>query len=177
MQQVLYAVAALLVFAVFGMTRHEAIARGERAEVTREVETAALEVADRWNSRLRDTAFDESDLSRPQMRLEGELDGLTPVANFGVHEEALVAEFDDIDDFDLLDVTESEAVSLGRTTFRIQISVRYADTATFGAVAGLSTAKVATVTVTEVLPSSTTRPPVRVEMPVRVTPARQFLHS
>jgi hypothetical protein len=177
MQQVLFCLAAILVFAVFSLTRHEALASGERAEMKREVETAALEVAERWTARVRDTAFDEADLARAQMRLQGELDGLTPLASFGPTEEAFPGDFDDVDDFDRLDVPDSEQVGLGVSPFRVQISVRYADPATFGPAAGPTTAKEALVTVTEVLPPGATRPPVRVQMPVRVTPARQFLHS
>jgi hypothetical protein len=177
MQQVLLSLAAVLVFAVFGLTRHQALAAGERAERTREIETAALQVAERWGARIRDTAFDEADLTRPSMRLLGEIDGLTPPSAFGPTEEALLADFDDVDDFHGLDAPDSERAGLGLTPFRVQVSVRYADPATFGAAAGATTAKEALLVVTEVLPAGADRPPVRVQLPVRVTPARQFLHS
>ncbi len=178
MQQTLLCLAAVLVFSLFGLSRHRALAADERAEVRRETEAAALATAERWAATLTDAAFDEADLDRTQpMRLAGQTTGLTPKARFGAREEATVAAFDDIDDYAGYDRTETARAALGLVLLRVHIDVAYADPATFAPVSGslVTTAKVAVVTVTEVRTDGQTR--VTATLPVRVTPASQFLHS
>ncbi len=178
MQQTLLCLAAVLVFSLFGLGRHRALAADERAEARRETEAAALAAAQRWAAALTDAAFDEADLDRTQpMRLAGQTLGLTARARFGPAEEATPADFDDVDDYDGLDAVETQRAALGVVAFRVRIAVAYADPATFAPVSGspVTTAKVAIVTVTEVRGDGEL--PVTATLPVRVTPASQFLHS
>ena len=178
MQQTLLCLAAVLVFSLFGLGRHRAIASDERAEARRETEAAALATAERWAATLTDAAFDEADLDRTRpMRLAGQTAGLTPRDHFGATEEATPTDFDDVDDYDGFDHTETTRAALGVVAFRVRIAVAYADPATFAPVSGsgLTTAKTAVVTVTEVRTDG--QPPATATLPVRVTPASQFLHS
>ncbi len=175
MQQTLFCLAAVLVFSVFGLSRHRAIAADAHAETRRATEAAALATAERWAATLQDAAFDEADVPRTAMRLAGETAGLTPAARFGPTEEATPAAFDDVDDYDGLDRSETARAALGLVSVRVRIAVRYADPATFAPAAGRTTAKVAVVTVTEVRTDG--RTPATASLPVRVTPAGQFLHA
>lgn len=175
MQQTLFCLAALLVFSVFGLSRHRAIAADAHTEARRATEAAALATAERWAATLRDAAFDESDVPRTAMRLAGETAGLTPAARFGPTEEATAAAFDDVDDYHGFDRVETARAGLGLVSVRVRIAVRYADPATFAPTAGPTTAKSAVVTVTEVRSDGQT--PASAALPVRMTPAGQFLHS
>ncbi len=178
MQQTLLCLAAVLVFSLFGLGRHRALAAAERSEARRETEAAALATTERWAATLVDAAFDEADLDRTQpMRLAGQTAGLTPRARFGPAEEPAVVAFDDVDDYDGLDLVETQRAALGVVAFRVRIAVAYADPATFAPVSGsaITTAKVAVVTVTEVRTDG--ERPATATLPVRVTPAGQFLHA
>ena len=175
MQQTLFCLAAVLVFALFGLSRQRALAADEQAEVRRETEAAALATAERWAATLKDAAFDEADVPRTAMRLSGETAGLASPAAFRDAGEATPAAYDDVDDYDGLDRTETSRAALGLVSVRVRIAVAYADPATFASAAGPTTAKVAVVTVTEVRADG--RAPVTATLPVRVTPAGQFLHS
>lgn len=178
MQQTLLCLAAVLVFSLFGLGRHRAIAADERAEARRETEAAALATAERWAAALADAAFDEADLDRTRpMRLAGQTAGLTPRAHFGTYEEAAATDFDDVDDYDRFDGTETARAALGVVAFRVRIAVSYADPVTFAPVAGsqITTAKTAVVTVTEVRTDGQLA--ATATLPVRVTPASQFLHA
>ena len=174
MHQTLLCLAAVLVFATFGVTRHRALAADERAEIRRATEATALATAERWAATLRDAAFDEADAAHATMRLSGETAGLhAPAAFHDAGETA--ATFDDVDDYDGLDTVETARAGMGFVSVRVRVAVAYADPGTFAPAAGLTTAKVATVTVTEVRADGQT--PVAATLAVRVTPAGQFLHS
>lgn len=169
MPQTLLAVAASILLAVYGLSRHQALAADERASIGREVESAAGHVAERWAALARDLAFDESDVGQTQVRFRGNVAGLS--ARLGVDAgERLsdVTTLDDADDLHGLDATEMAVVGDGVVPLRVRITATYA---TGGATptASPTTAKVITVVVAEVTSGPTRRPPVQVTLPVRVT--------
>ncbi|MGB3541464.1 hypothetical protein [Rubrivirga sp.] len=178
MSQVLYCIAAVIVFALFGLSRHTTEAHDRRTFDTLEVETAAHDVAQRWAARVRSHSFDEADRLRVEIRRD--LGGLTPSADFGL--EGGEISFDDVDDFD--DVTarrDTAWVGPNRDRallFDVDIDVRYVALDGAGDVVPSGTptlAKEARIVVLEADASSAL--PVRIEVPIQVTAAGQFLHA
>ncbi|HEX8299948.1 MAG TPA: hypothetical protein VF594_12370 [Rubricoccaceae bacterium] len=178
MPQTLLVVAAVILLAVFGLNRHRSIAADERSSIGREIEAAALAVGERWTGLARDLAFDEADVSAVQMRLQGNVAGLTAAPGREAGETlADVTTLDDVDDLHGLSVTESAAVAEGAVSFRVTATTGYAVPGTWATVASPTTAKIVTLTVREVTTGPTQRPPVVLTLPVRVSAALQFVHN
>lgn len=181
MNQTLLCLAAVVVFALFGVTRHRTLAADEQAEARREAEAATLATAERWAATIADASFDQADVTRTTLRLSNDTADLAAAATeFGVHDpgETTAADFDDVDDYDDLDVSETARAAMGVLPVRVRVEVAYvalqAD-GTFAESPTPTTTKAATITVTEA--SATGRTPAHATLTVRVTPAGQFLHS
>ena len=183
MQQVLLTVVAAVILGYLGLSRHQSHARDERASMVRELEAAALSLAEQWSGEVRALAFDEADLSRMQVRLGSDLSGLTSVLGPEAGEDpADPGTFDDADDFNGYSVVETAPFTDGTgamQTFQVRLSVSYADPTTWAPSTTPKTAKIATVTVEETggLAAKQERPPVTVSLPVRLTPLRQFSYQ
>lgn len=183
MAQTLLAVAAVIVLGLFGLSRHRALAADDRADLGRAVEDAALQVSERWGGAVRDLAFDEADVTSGVARLRGDVTGLlSTLGTDGPSEDpADPATFDDVDDFAAIGPgaarLDSARAGSGTVAFRVSFSATYAQPGTFAPSASPTTAKVVTVTVEEAGPGRDGRPPVRVTTPIRITPAKQFLHN
>lgn len=176
--QTLTAIAAVSIMALFGLSRHRGIAADERAAIGRSVEVAALTVSERWGGAIRDLAFDEADVNASEIRLRGQVDGLSNVMGTEAGEVALDPEtFDDIDDYHGLVLQDTVEVAGGEVRFEVSFSVRYGRSGTFEFSRNPTTAKVATVVVREISDGRGGRSPVRVETPIRMTPTKQSLHS
>ena len=176
--QTLFAVLALSVLALLGLSRSRGAAADERATIGRAIEMAALGVSERWGGELRDAAFDESDLSADDVRLRDNVDGLTMALGTEPGEDpADWTTFDDVDDFDGAATRDTVAVGDGEVVFDVSYSVVYVDPDTFAPAGRPTTTKLATVIVREIGAGRGGRPPVRVETPIRVTPTKQALHG
>ncbi|MEM1115540.1 MAG: hypothetical protein AAF845_14170 [Bacteroidota bacterium] len=188
MSQLIYCLAAIVILALYGLNRHQTQAAGERTLISREVESGALQVAERWAARIKDRAFDEADVAAAEPRID-DLTGLTDPAFLGVStaDEVLseapahgtdFARFDDVDDFAEVSGIDTLWVGAERATpllFQVDIDVRYVNAATLAPSAGTTLAKEAVVQV--VGPLIDGRPAARVRVPVHTTAARQFLHN
>lgn len=182
MSQVLYCLAAVLVFALFGLSRQTSEADDRRALDVLEVETAAHDVAQRWAARIRSLPFDEADRLRAAIRRDPVRDvaDLTPESGFGPGLEGGETAPDDVDDLHGVSVRDTAWVGPARDRpllFDVFVEVRYAATTASGtAYPGTPTlAKEARVIVLET--QTAREAPVRVEVPVHTTAARQFLHA
>ena len=168
MPQTLLAVAASIILAVYGLSRHQALAADERAAIGREVEDAAAHVAERWAALARDLAFDEADIGKTQVRFRGNVTGLSSRLGLDAGESLTdLTTLDDADDLHGYDATETALVADGAVPLRVRITASYVANA--APTASLTTAKVVTVTVSEVTSGPTRRVPVQVTLPVRVT--------
>lgn len=160
-----------------GFHRQQALASTERARIERAVEDAALEVAERWGGAVRDLAFDEADLGAAEIRVRGDVAGLSAIGRDAGELAGDPTTFDDVDDVHGLVVNEAVEVDGGSLAFRVTFEARYAQPVSFAPAAGPTTAKLVTITVEEVGGGHGHRPAVRLQSPVRATPAKQFLHN
>lgn len=178
MPQTLLVVASVVILSVYGMNRHRAVAAGERAVIGREVEAAALAIGERWTGLARDLAFDEADVGAGEIRLRGNVVGLTtrfgPEAGETLND---LTTLDDVDDIHGLVLTDRAFVSTGDVVYTVRATVTYANPTTWAVSASPSTAKILTVVVTEVTSGQTQRPRVEVTLPVRLSAARQFVQT
>ncbi|HEX9951591.1 MAG TPA: hypothetical protein VGB53_07470 [Rubricoccaceae bacterium] len=178
MPQTLLVVASVILLAVYSLNRHRSIAADERSAIGREVEAAALDVGERWTGLARDLAFDEADVGAVQMRLQGNVAGLTATPGREAGETlADVTTLDDVDDLDGLSVTQAAAAGEGAVSFTVTARVRYAVPGTWVPTSAPTTAKIVTVEVRELTTGPTQRPPVALTLPVRVSAALQFVHN
>lgn len=179
MHQSILILAAAIILGVLGFSRHQAQADDERAAMVREIESSALSVAERWSSHVRDLAFDEADIGAREVRVRNDTDGLSTTLGPDAGESITdPLTFDDADDFHGIALRESSPVGRGdeSVAFDVTASVTYASPANWREARVPRTAKVVTVTVTEVADSDRGRPLVSVSVPVRITPAHQFAH-
>ena len=187
MAQVVYCLVAIVVLALFSLSRHETQAADERVLLGREVESAALEVAERWAARVKDRAFDEADVGSSEIRLD-RTDDLTPPSLFGAALAAEVLEapahgldadrFDDVDDFDGVSGVDTLWVGPDRADpllFQVDLAVGYVDPASGAPSAAPTLAKEVTVDVLG--PIVRGRPMGEAHLVVHTTAARQFLHN
>ena len=176
MPQSILLVAAALILGTMGLTRHRAHVAAERAVVTREMESAALVVAERWAGQARARAFDEADVNAPEARVRDDVAGLSAVLGPDPGEVATdPSTFDDADDFH--GFVTRDTVSLGTgdpVRFDVRLAATYARRSDWSPLAARSTYKVVTVTVTEAAPNRG-RSAASVAIPIRLTPARQYL--
>lgn len=176
MPQSLFLLASISILAIFGLNRQRALAADERAAINRSIEVAALDVNERWGDQVRDRAFDEADVGSEIARVQGEVGGLSRQLGREAGEAAAdPATFDDVDDYHGLVIRDSSVVLGEPVLFDVSFTATYADTQAFGVVTSPTTAKVVTVVVEEVLSGPSERRPVRVEIPIRMTSAKQTL--
>lgn len=175
MQQTLLALAAVLAFSIFALTRHEDDAAMERRSISAHVERAAENLARARLSEISRLAFDEADIGTDRIRTTPST--LPLGADAG---ETSAADFDDIDDpmshAAVVGTPDIRAVPVGGGTVELQVEVsaRYVQPNDPGTVSAVPTlAKEIAVRVTEVLaPGQTTG-----RMPVQVTVRSVFTPS
>ena len=144
MPQTLLAVVAIVIFALFALSQHEATADAERTVITAEVEAAAGRLARQRLADVLARAFDEADLDAVSVRTSP-LGLSTLGADPGEATEAL---FDDLDDFHARPARTVTAPWMDETLdFTDSVAVRYLDPATLAPVAGPTLMKEVEVTV------------------------------
>lgn len=179
MPQFILILAATIILGLYGYSQHEGQARDDRATMVREIEAAALNVAEEWSGHVRDLAFDEADVGAREVRVRNETDGLTlafgPEAGEDPNDPR---SFDDVDDFHEFSRRVTSPVGRGanQVAFDVEVEVSYARLSDWQPVHGITTAKVVNVTVRESTTAQRGRPLVQVVLPVRLTPAHQFAH-
>lgn len=181
MPQTLFCLAALLVFAGYGLTRHRTAAADEAVTVVSELEAAALRVAQEASVQAKNVAFDEADIGRDALRLAGDTDGLTEPAQFGrglpaEADERASGRLDDVDDFHMRVVRTRAEVAGADVAFDVAFFVRYLDPATLQPVGRPTTLKEVVTLVSEVAPDGA-RPPARVTLRTQVNSIKLALHN
>lgn len=179
MPQSILILAAAIILGILGLSRHQARAEDDRASMVREVEAAALSVAERWSSHVRDLAFDEADVGAREVRVRNDDTGLSTSLGPDAGEDGSDPRtFDDVDDFSGYTLRETTPVGRGVETvaFDVEVSAEYANPVNWQTASSPTTAKQVTVSVREVASGERGRPLVRVAIPVRLTPAHQFAH-
>lgn len=126
MQQTILALAALLAFSIYMLTRHSAEAEIEQIAITAEMEFAATDIATQRLAEVLASAFDEADLDRQGTRAT--IEGLSTIgtADSG---EPTEADFDDIDDYHTVSRSVQRRWQGGDLVFTDSVSVRYVDPA------------------------------------------------
>ncbi len=178
MPQYILILAASIILGVLGLSRHSDQAKDDRDTMVREIEAAALTVAEKWAGHARDLAFDEADIGAPEVRLQGDASGLSAVLGLDAGEShSAPHSFDDVDDFHGLSRQDSASVLKDVTfVFDITITAGYTQGAGWATSATPTTSKAVTVRVREVVTGNQGRAPVEVVLPVRLTPALQYTH-
>ncbi|MEM1056801.1 MAG: hypothetical protein AAGI52_14860 [Bacteroidota bacterium] len=170
MQQTILALAAILIFSLYAMSRHQADASRERLAITAEVETAAVGIARTRMHEITLREFDEADIGREGAR--SSLAGLTATSSFGPDMgETTEATYDDIDDFDGRATPQTVQWNGRNLVFRDSVSVRYVVPATAAASAGATLAKEVTIIVTAAPDGFIGTPEVAARLRRIVTPA------
>ncbi len=147
MHQTILALAALLTFSIYMLTRHNVEAEFERVAITAEMELAATDIATERLSMVLASAFDDADIGRQGTR--STTAGLSTIGTAD-SDEPNEAAFDDVDDYHTLTRASQRSWQGGDLVFTDSVSVRYVDpanpdsTLTGGA---MSIAKEVTVTV------------------------------
>ncbi len=186
MPQTLLVVASVIVLSLFGLNRHRAELADERAGIGLEIEGAALAVGERWTGIARDLAFDEADVGSAQIRLAGNVTGLSATLGREAGESlADLTTLDDVDDLNGLGTTETTAAGSGVVSFTVTARAKYAVPRTWADSPSNAptTAKIVEVVVTEVTTGTTGttgvtgRPPVRVTLPVRLSAPLQYTRA
>jgi len=169
MPQTLLALGAILAFAYFAFSQHQATADVEKSVVSAEYEHAAAEVGQSRLAAVTAYPFDEVDLHREGVRISPS--GLSTVGRDDG--ETAEAHFDDVDDFHAAPARPVDVLWVGQPlAFRDSVSVRYVDPATLAPVAGPSLAKEVTVFVRAVPVGWIGTPPIVAELRQIVTPTR-----
>jgi hypothetical protein len=134
MQQTILALAAILAFSYYALSRHRDDADAERRAVSSEIERALTDAARNRLAEIEAKAFDEQDLGAQSVRFTPPTSAIGRDAG-----EDTPAAFDDIDDYAslnaLLGGPETRVVSVssarrdgpsaGDVTFALTVSVRY----------------------------------------------------
>lgn len=179
MPQSILILAATIILGYLGFSRHQAQAEDQRAGMVREIEASALSVAERWSGHVRDLAFDEADVGAREVRVRNDEDGLSVTLGPDAGETAADPRtYDDADDFHGFSRRETTAIGDGTVNvdFDVTATATYASPANWRTARVPRTAKIVTVTVTEMASGARGRPLVTVTVPVRITPAHQFAH-
>lgn len=180
MPQSILIVAAAVILGLLGLSRHESRARDNRAIEQQEIEAAALRVAETWASAARDLAFDAADASASEVRVRNDTDGLSATLGPETGEVATDPRtFNDVDDYNGFARTETVPLGAGAgtATFIVSVEVIYARPTNWLPAFNPTTAKLATVTVREAGTQERGRNAVQVQLPVRFTPAQQFVRG
>ena len=169
MSQTILALAAILIFSLFALNRHEADAGRERIAITAEVETAAAGIA---RARLQEIArrhFDEADIDRKNVRTHE--NGLTPAHRFGPDGELTEDAYNDVDDFHGATRPQTATWNGQSIRFNDEVTVRYIDPSNPSANPSSSLAKEVTVIVRAAPDGFIGTPPVLARLRRVVTPA------
>lgn len=119
MQQTLFALAAILSFSYYALTRHTTDAEVEHDAITTEIETAVADVVRARLLRTTRLAFDEQDVGRAGIRID---QVPTSVLGPDVGETGGLIDFDDVDDID--GWSQIVPVAVGSSTIRARLSAR-----------------------------------------------------
>ena len=180
MPQAILIVVAAVLLGLLGLSRHEGMAQDTRASEQRDVEAAALVLAETWAGQIRDLSYDEADVSRTEVRLRDDRAGLsTTLGTEGAEVASDPRTYNDVDDFHGFQRRQSVSVGAGAATvdLDVRVDVIYARPNTWEPVTWHTTAKIATVTVREDTTVALGRRPVEVTLPLRLTPAQQFVRQ
>ncbi len=177
MQQTILALAAILIFSLYTLSRHEADAGNERISITSEVQRAATGLARARLHEVARRAFDEADVGRDGFR--SSTSTLTPRSAFGADlGETDESSYDDLDDFHGQPSRPVTATRNGQTlAFRDSVSVRYLDPANPASSPERSLAKEITVFVHAEPSGYIGTPPVVARLRRVITPASGAAHS
>ena len=173
MQQTLLALAAVLAFSSYALTRHRADADVERRAIDVEVEVMATGLSQSWMAQVQQFAFDEEDAESE----EGGIRRTAPRSILGPDAGETTDTFDDVDDWDGHRVRVSLPGPAGDLAFDLAITVEYVTFDASGSGDSAVTpsavptlAKRVSVSVSEVVDGSTQRPPVQTVLRRLVTP-------
>lgn len=173
MQQTILALAALLAFSIYMLTRHNVEAEFERVAITAEMELAATDIATQRLSEVLTNAFDEADIGREGTR--SSTAGLSTIGTADPDEPDEWA-FDDVDDYHTFTRSVTRPWQGEDLVFTDSVSVRYVDpanpdsTLTAGT---LSIAKEVTITVFAAPVGFIGTPPIGARLRQVATPATQ----
>ena len=173
MQQTILALAAILTFSIYMLSRHGVEAEIERFAITAEVELAATDVATARLSTVLARAFDEADREREGTRTRPE--GLSPIG-VADPDETVEGQFDDVDDYHGVMRSSVRPWFGTDLVFTDSVSVRYVDPANPSATVasgGLELGKEITVTVFAAPAGYVGSPSIGAQIRQVVTPASQ----
>ena len=122
MQQTLFALAAILAFSYYALSRHSTDVEVEHDAITTEIEVAVADVSRARLMRTVRLAFDEQDVGRTGIRTIATSSTLGPDAG-----ETDVTSFDDVDDVDGWSDTLSVPVGSGTVRVRVSGAAEYVD--------------------------------------------------
>lgn len=129
MQQTLLVLLGVIVLGLYSFSQQQRSADDERASIRRELETAALGVAEDWAARARRLDFDEAMVDDATIRLESDVSGLTIAGLFGLDAgDGCLA--DDLDDLQAFVDTMRYPVRFGEADFRVVLEIGYAELVT-----------------------------------------------
>ena len=177
MQQTILALAALLAFSIYMLTRHSTEAEFERIAITAEMEMAATDIATERLSEVLASAFDEADLEREGTRSTTE--GLSTIGTSDAGETTESA-FDDLDDYHTVSRSVQRPWQGGNLVFTDSVSVRYVDPADPMSPLAANTktlAKEVTITVFAAPVGFTGTPPIGAQLRQIATPASQAAYN
>lgn len=120
MQQTLLALAAVLTFSTYALTRHHTDRDVTRQAMGAEAELAAADIARARLAQIERYAFDEEDVDRTGIRRAAPSSEIGPDGG----EEAPIA-YDDVDDWDGHTETVAYALGVDSLHFDLAVSVRY----------------------------------------------------
>lgn len=124
MPQTLLALCAILMFSFFALSQHSAKADTERFAITAEVEMAAGRIARQRLATVLAKDFDEVDVGVTRVRTSPT--GLSAIGPDNADgEEAIEADYDDVDDFDGSSVLVTSDWMGQSLEFASEVSVRY----------------------------------------------------
>ncbi|MEO0556580.1 MAG: hypothetical protein AAF170_00210 [Bacteroidota bacterium] len=173
MQQTILALAALLAFSIYMLTRHNVEAEFERVAITAEMELAATDIATQRLSEVLANAFDEVDIGREGTRSSAA--GLSTIGTADPDEPDEGA-FDDIDDYHTVTTSVTRPWEGEDLAFTDSVSVRYVDPANPDSTlsAGVQTiAKEVTITVFAAPVGFVGTPPIGARLRQVATPSTQ----
>lgn len=173
MQQTILALAALLAFSIYMLTRHNTEAEFERIAITAEMEMAATDIATARLAEVLANAFDEADRGREGTR--STTDGLSTIGTTDADEPDESA-FDDIDDYHTVARAVQRPWEGNALVFTDSVSVRYVDPADLSGTLPASTktlAKEVTITVFAAPIGFIGTPPIGAQLRQIATPASQ----
>jgi hypothetical protein len=174
MKQTLLAFLAMAIFSLLSFTQQRAALRFHGQVYGRDIERAAMDFALERMSEIESKAFDEADLTAPELRVN--IAGLT--GNIGPDTDELgPLAFDDIDDYDGYESPFVHVFNEAEYAFNLAIDVTYVSLSdpSVALTSGASLAKEVALHVTEQTPAGE-RAPVTVTLKRTMSPAGLFLH-